>query len=296
MGKTSIIVPARNEPYLAKTIDELFSNATGEIEIILMLDNYWPVPPIKSYDNLTMVHAGEIQGMRNNINSAVRIATGEYLMKIDAHCKIGKGFDEILQADCEENWLAIPSRYSLDHEKWERTRGPINYLTLTYPYVKDAVYGSGLHGKKWRGEFGLEGDFWYKEKERKEITIDDILIFQGSCWFMHKKHFIAIDGFNPEHGHNVFQEAQELCFKTWLSGGRVIRNKNTWYAHMHKTRETSGNYGLSKKEKHRAEDQSVEYWLNDRWEKQTKSFKWLIHKFWPLAGWPEDWGVYNADI
>lgn len=289
MGKVSIIVPARNEKFLSVTVDDLIKNATGDVEVIVMLDNYWPTPPLKSYDNLTMVHTGELQGMRNNINSAVRISTGDYLMKIDAHCMVGEGYDEILQADCKENWLAVPSRYSLDHEKWERTRGPIDYLTLTYPYVTDDLYGKGFHGRKWKGEKGLTGGFWHREKERKDILIDDIIIFQGSCWFMHKQHFLNIDGFNPDHGHNIFQEAQELSFKTWLSGGRVIRNKKTWYAHMHKNKENSGNYGLSRKAKHVAEDKSVDYWLNNRWEKQTRPFKWLIDKFWPLEGWPDDW-------
>jgi hypothetical protein len=29
--------------------------------------------------------------------------------------------------------------------------------------------------------------------------------------------------------------------------------------------------------------------MNNRWEKQVKSFEWLIDKFWPVPTWPDDW-------
>jgi hypothetical protein len=29
--------------------------------------------------------------------------------------------------------------------------------------------------------------------------------------------------------------------------------------------------------------------MNNRWPKQTRKLKWLVEKFWPLEGWPDDW-------
>ena len=52
MEKLSVIIPARNEPFLNKTVDGLFENAEEEIEIIVMLDGYWPNPPLKKHNNL----------------------------------------------------------------------------------------------------------------------------------------------------------------------------------------------------------------------------------------------------
>jgi hypothetical protein len=29
--------------------------------------------------------------------------------------------------------------------------------------------------------------------------------------------------------------------------------------------------------------------MHDRWEGRKRDLKWLIQRFWPLPGWPEDW-------
>ena len=42
MPKTSVLIPARNEPYLVKTIEDVFQKAAGEIEVIAVLESYWP--------------------------------------------------------------------------------------------------------------------------------------------------------------------------------------------------------------------------------------------------------------
>lgn len=288
MAKVTVVIPSRNSSFAAKTVDEVLTKATGEIEIVITLDGYWPTPQIPDDPRVIIIHRGVPHGMRAGINVGARIASGTYLMKLDDHCMLGEGFDEILQADCEENWLSIPSRYSLDAEKWERTRGPVDYLYLTYPYTVDDLYGTGLHGKKWKGEFGLTGSFWHKENERKDILIDEILTFQGSCWFMHKKRFFEI-GCMDEQAYNHHQEAQELGFKVWLSGGKVVRNKKTWYAHMHKGKTHGRGFRLSKQKMVESEMYSMDLWMENKWSGQIKPLKWLIDKFWPLEGWPEDW-------
>lgn len=286
--KVTIVLPSRNEPFLQKTVDEIFKNAKGPVEVIAVLDAYWPDPPLKPHDDMVIVHKGDVAGMRSNINTAARMATGKYFMKLDAHCMLGEGFDEILKADCEKNWIAVPSRYSLDGDKWQRTRGPHDYLFLTFPYTIDDLYGFGFHGRKWKGEKGLTGSFWHMEKKKKDILIDDIIIFQGSCWFMHLEHFFAIDCMD-EINYNLHQEATELAFKTWLSGGRVIRNKKTWYAHLHKGTKHRRGFYLSKRQMINSEIYSADFWMNNRWKKQIRPLSWLIEKFWPLEGWPDDW-------
>ena len=289
-NKISILIPSRNEPFLNKTINDLFEKAKEEIEIIVMLDSYWPDPQLSKYDNLIIVHMGDVQGMRKNINAAARIATGKYLMKTDAHCMFAKGFDVALKNDCEENWLSVPSRYSLDTKTWKRKDKPaIEYLYITYPYATDDIYGIGFNGRKMTGQSrGLNG-YYEPENKYKDKLIDDIMIFQGSCWFIHKKYFEHIEGLD-ENLYNIFQEAPELAFKVWLSGGRVVRNKKTWYAHLHKNKDTGGRgFKLSKRQMNETKTACVDYWMNNRWPKQTEKFEWLINKFWPLEGWPTDW-------
>jgi len=291
----SVIIPSRNEPYLSKTIDDLFDKAEEKIEIIVMLDGYWPEEPITSHDNLILVHKGKAHGMRPNINAAARIASGKYLMKIDAHCIVGEGFDKILIADCEKNCLAVPSRYPLDVEKWQRERrGPAEYLYLTYPYKPDKLYGSGLHGKKWIGKNRGHSEFYKKERENKHKQIDEIMTFQGSCWFMHRDYFFKIGGMDDINYYTSGQEAQELGMKLWMSGGKCVRNKKTWYAHFHKNRRQGGRYfPLNRKKKLKGVEHSSDLWMNNKWSGTVdgRSIQWLIKKFWPVPGWPEEWGA-----
>ena len=286
MDKLSVIVPSRNCIFLKPTVDDIFEKAASDIEVIVVLDGCWPEVPLSPNKNLVVVHKGEVYGMRANINTAARISKGKYIMKCDDHCMFAEGFDEILKADCEPDWLAVPSRYSLDPEKWERTKGPIDYLTLSFPFNTETVKGTGLHDMKWRGESGVLGGYFHREKERKHILIDDIITFQGSCWFMHKKRFFDIECLKEKP---LRQEAEELSFKVWLSGGRVIRNKKTWYAHLYKGRRYPDNFKLSRRQIVESEMYYNDLWMNNKWPGQTRTMEWLIDKFWPLGGWPGDW-------
>lgn len=291
MAKVSVLIPARNEQWLAKTVDELFEKAKGEIEVIVTLDGYWPDPILKDRPNLILIHRSESQGLRAAINSMVSVATGEYVMKIDAHCMFAEGFDEALKADFEPNWISVPCRYSMDAEKWERGYGPMSYLFLTFPYETDKQFGEGLHGKKWIGESGNSdkrnpSNYYWKENLLKDKKIDDIQAFQGSCWFMNRKRFLELGGLDDQFG-SFYQEAQEISFKTWFSGGRIIVNKNTWYAHWHKN--TPPGYGFSRHKKLLSSKYSTWYWMNDQWPAATRKMEEFIAFHWPIPSWPEDW-------
>ena len=288
-NKLSILIPSCNEPFLQKTLDSIFEAAEEEIEVIVFLDRYWPTTPLKKDKRLTLIHCSSYVGMRPAINKAFKISTGKYIMKCDGHCFFDKGFDVKLKADCEENWLVVPARYSMDAEKWERKRDPIHHLFLTYPCGKDSQYGDGLHGRKWQGPHGLGKGFYHREKERADILIDDILTFQGSCYFMHRSLFENIGMLDTVNYGTSSQEAQELGFKVWLSGGRCVRNKKTWYAHMHRGKDMKRGFWLSKSTQRQSVNYSYLTWMNNKWEGQVRDIKWLIDKFWPLDGWPEDW-------
>ena len=252
--KVSVIIPARNEAYLAKTIDSLFDNAEGEIEVIVILDGYWPNHPIPDRPNLILVHHTESFGMRAAINEAANLARGEYLMKCDAHCLFDKGFDTKLIADCEPDWTVVPRRYSLDAYRWEKDN-----LKCDYQYIRREDF----KGRDWTD---------YKSDE----LIDDLMTFQGSCWFMHRQRFFDLECLDDVNYGQMGKEAQEICLKSWLSGGRVIVNKKTWYAHLDKKER---GYPLSQETKDKSRLFAMDFWMNDRWPKQTRNFLWLIEKF-----------------
>lgn len=298
MAKVSVIIPSRVCKYASRTVEDIFENATGDIEVLVVLDNYWPDPELKEHKNLTVIHKSVVAGLRKNVNLAVSIAKGKWIMKCDDHCMFGKGFDEILQEDMQDDWLVNPSRYAMDAENWIRGRGPTEYLYITYPYVTDNLYGNGLHGKKWIGEDGFGKNmgvdqFYWMEGARKDILIDDMMTFQGSCWFMGREKYLEIGGLDEKHCDLMENEPQELGFKIWLSGGRCVVNKKTWYAHMHKSEREKDIHGRSWKLSYKAMRETGRfqtwYWMNDCWPKATRTMEWFVDHFPLMPSWPSNW-------
>lgn len=260
------IVPSRNEPYLQQTIDSLLSSAEGEIEVIAILDGYWPNPPLKDDKRLKIIHRGAAQGMRAAINSGVAMARGDYILKADAHCLFDKGFDVILAANCEDNWVVVPRRYRLDVERFdviEDGRPPIDYMSLS----------PDLHGKEWQ------------RPDRADIEIDDLMSSQGSCWFMKKEYFHELELLDEETYGTFWSEFQEIGLKVWLSGGQVKVNKKTWYAHWHKTKVDGRGYTLPRDEKEKAAAAVAKWKDGTGWHKQVYPLNYLIEKFAPVPGW-----------
>jgi len=203
--------------------------------------------------------------MRSGINSAVAIAKGAFIMKCDAHCMFDKGFDLKLQKHCSHGEVIVPRRKRLNAEKWEIEEGKpdIDYMYLS----KD------LRGRSWEEKNA--------DEQMKAKKIDDLMAFQGSCWFMYRSYFYDLELMDEENYGQSGNEAQEIALKCWLSGGRCLVNKNTWYAHLHKK---EMNYKLEKgtKDKSRAQ---TEKWRKKGWHKQTKYLQWLIDKFYPVPTW-----------
>jgi hypothetical protein len=201
---------------------------------------------------------------------------------------VNQGYDRILKADCEDDWVVIPRRLRLDPEKWELIedgRPPIDYMKLDYPYAKPHDKTQGLHGSEDRKRY----------EERKDVIIDDVMTMQGSAYFMKKSYWDKLfpKGLDDDNYGPFTQEAQEISNTAWLSGGMVLVNKGTWYAHFHKGKKGKG-YGFSNEQYKRhceSNEQGrvfcIEYWLGTK--EFQHDFAWLVDRFWPLEGWPDDW-------
>lgn len=280
----SIAIPSRNEIFLEKTIRDVLANATGEIEVFPILDGY--EPPASELVDDPRVHYLRIPlgdgacHKRHGVNMMVDQCHGEYVMSLDAHCMVGKGFDEILARDHQPNWIQIPRRNRLDAENWciqvqSDSRPPIDYEHFMYQYFSK---GAGLHGFRWDE----------RTYDRADVMIDDTATFQGSCWFMTKDWFKE-RGFMQIEGYTGWgQEAEELGLETWYAGGAVKTNKNTWYAHLHKGAKYGRMYFQSKSSRNRCD----EYAYNHLFLERKDKFIALMEKFNTpklQPGWPENW-------
>lgn len=281
-GIVSVIIPSRNEPYLQKTIQDLLAKAKGEIEIITILDGYWPTSEELVNDpRVIYVHFGNARGMRNAINSARAIAKGDYLMKLDAHCMFGEGFDEILKAECDVNWVVVPRRYPLDPEKWQKEERTDNKYPIDYMYLSKE-----LHGVVW--------DDKNHNPELKEKLLDETMSNQGSVWFMQKAYFDWLELMDESLYGIFWNEFQEVGLKCWLSGGKVMVNKKTWYAHWHKNK--SRGYSLPSQEQVNAQ-RNVDRWLTEKmFHKQIYDMKWLVDHFKPVPTWDNQVNIEDQDV
>ena len=285
-GKVSVIIPSRVEPYVGKTIKDILDNAVSDIEIILVLDGITPDHELPEDKRIRIYRNSTPQGLRPCLNAAIDVAKGKYIFKIDAHCTIGEGWDKILKADCEDNWIVIPRRYWFDAPTWKiKDRPLVDAMAYIYPYKR--VYQPRLTARPWPER---------AEEYKDEMLVED-MSYQGSAWFMQRKHWHRIGGMPHTDGYGTFgEEPQELGLKTQLGPweGKVMRNKNTWYAHWskpfshwHGDPEISGR--VTTEEFYAANDWAFYHWWNNRWDEQVHDFQWLVDKFWPLPGWPENW-------
>ena len=289
MTKLSVLIPSRNEMFLPQTVRDVLDKARGDIEVIVALDGY--DTPLVDDPRIKVVHHPDALGMRACINDSASLATGDYLLKCDAHCMFSEGYDTVLSADCADDWVVIPRRWSLDAEHWcieSNGKGPRDYHYLDFPF-SDKPHDAGMHGIEWNERRRQRID-------KPEYDIDDTMSFQGSCWFMSRKHWHRI-GPMSEIGYGTFsQEPQEIGNKTWLSGGRVVVNKHAWYAHLHKGKRYGRMYSISQREIIAAHAWSAAHWMNDEEPNMTHRFEWLVEKFWPVPSWPDNWReVWAAD-
>ncbi|MCX6702769.1 MAG: hypothetical protein NTW60_02790 [Candidatus Wolfebacteria bacterium] len=66
--------------------------------------------------------------------------------------------------------------------------------------------------------------------------IDDTMVIQGSCWLMKRSWWDNVIKRLEDENYGTFaQEPIEIVMKTFIAGGRTMVNKNTWYAHPHRS-------------------------------------------------------------
>lgn len=289
MPKLSVIVPSRNDSgdphhmrFMRQTVGDLLTKAAGDVEVIVVLDGYYPNPPLPEDRRLVVLHRGVPRGLRAAANAGAAVAKGEWLMKTDDHCKWAEGYDKALMEHCDGDWVAIPRRYSLDGEKWEyMPKSPVDYHYFDCPLTNKEFFQT--NGVAWNER--------RQERSAPQYDIDDTPSFQGSVWFCLKEHFQKrMGGMDEGLLYGTFaQEPQEIGFKTWLSGGRVVVNKLTSYAHLHKGNAWGRGFRVNMAEVRRGHQFSGEYWMFNQWPRQVRKMEWLVEKFWPMPTWVENW-------
>ena len=85
----------------------------------------------------------------------------------------------------------------------------------------------------------------------------------------------------------------EVACKTWLSGGKVMIHRKTWYAHLFRTGDFGFPYPNPQSKVNDAKRHAKNLFLKDRrgnfrWNKQKLPLSWLIDRFYPVPGWSDE--------
>lgn len=296
----SILIPARNEMFLAKTIENILQNIRGNTEIIAVMDGYWADPPIPQHEKVTVIHHNKSIGQRAATNEAARLSRAKYVMKVDAHCSFDEGFDVKMLNEIKPDWTMVPLMKNLHAFDWVCPQGHRRYQGPSGPCSE-----CGMETKRdilWQAKkspnsvsycfdstphFQYFGE--YAKRPEGQAEISETMSLQGSCWMLSREKYWELNICDENFG-SWGSQGIEVAAKTWLSGGKVMVNRKTWYAHMFRTQggDFSFPYPISHGDQERAKAFAKDLFFNDKWKKQIYPLSWLVEKFWPVKGWTED--------
>ncbi len=313
MKQLSILIPARNEMFLAKTIEDILENIEADTEIIAVLDGEWADPGVRHHERVVVVYMPESIGQRAATNLAARLSTAKYIMKVDAHCKFDKGFDRKMIEKMKDNYTMVPIMKNLWGFDWVCKNGHRRYQSPSgvckvcgektereIMWRTEAEKGETARGQ-WKRKnsptsssycFDSEPHFQYfhefKEREeyKKQLAeegLTETMSIQGSCFMVTRERYWALNLSDESFGSWGSQGIEVAC-KTWLSGGRVIVNRKTWYAHLFRTQggDFSFPYKQEESQIQAAKATARDMLLNNKFPKQIHPTSWLIKKFWPI--------------
>lgn len=302
MAELSILIPARNEIFLAKTVENILENIEGDTEVIAVLDGEWADPAVSQHKRVTVIYHPESVGQRAATNEAAKVSKAKYLMKIDAHCSFDKGFDAKMLKDMQDDWTFVPVMKNLHAFDWVckkcksrkyQGRTPTECMNKECDgeeFERDMVWQGkpSPNSTSYRFNKEMRFKYWGGYKKLQKGDLVETLSLQGSCFMVTREKYWELGLCDEKHG-GWGQQGTEVACKTWLSGGKVMVNRKTWYAHMFRTQ--GGDFGfpysIKGSDQRKAREYSKKLFLEDNWEGAKYPLSWLLEKFWPVPDWEQ---------
>jgi len=305
MAMLSVIIAGRREEFFSRTVEDALAAMRGDTEVICIADEGWPGPPIKDHPKVHIVMHPEAIGQRAAINEGVRLSRAKYVMKADAHCSFDEGFDvKMMQpyedGEIDQRTTATPQMKNLFAFEHVCRQCKSRVYQGAKPTVCEKCKAKDSFEREmvWKPRHTKTTDFMrfdsemhfayfgeYKSRPAAQGDIADQMCCVGACWMLPKTFYEEIGGMDEEHG-SWGQMGVELACKSWLSGGRQVVNKRTWFAHMFRTQPGFGfPYPISGNQVDHARKHSRHLWMDNTWPQQVRPLSWLIEKFAPVPSW-----------
>lgn len=299
MADVSVVIPARNELWLRRTVEDVLRQALGDIEIIVIADGYDP-GAMPDDPRVRVLRNPRPIGQRASVNQGARLARGKFVMKLDAHCAVGPGFDMALAEDCGADVTLVPAMWNLHVFDWQCQDCQLRSYQGSQP-VRCVLCGGDRHEvvvvwrrryrrctTSWYFDRRLQFQYWHSRHQYGPVI--ETMSFLGACMFLRTERFWQLGGMDERHG-SWGQFGTEWSCKTWLSGGRLLTSRKTWFAHLFRTGnfcangESSWPYEISDHDIQAAREYSRDLWLHDRWPLAIRPLSWLVEHFRPVPDW-----------
>lgn len=303
----SIVIPSRNEMFISKTVEDILSHTSDKTEVIVGLDGQWAEPPIADHPRVTIVYYPESIGQRAMTNQLVKLSNAKYIMKTDAHVALDNDFDTKILSAYEKlgdmvtmvpimrnlhafNWVCEDG-----HSRYQGPSGPCKTEGCGKPTTRDVVWIAKTSPQSKSYCFDPEPHFQYfaSYNKRPEGHPDkdgftETMSLQGSCFIISRKRYWELNICDEAFGSWGSQGIEVAC-KSWLSGGRVVVNHNTWYAHMFRTQggDFSFPYPQTGRAVQTAKSHARDIFFGNQWHLQVHPLSWLVERFWPIEHWKQ---------
>jgi hypothetical protein len=185
----TVIIPSKHERYLFKTVADIQDAAESNIEVLVGRDEKEEI------------------GQRAQMNKLARMAKGKYIMKTDAHCSFGAGFDAIMLEQIKDNQIMAPLMLPLDAEKW--TVSPHNKMGSFAFDTQLVNHHVPLEGKKF---------------------INKTMCLQGSCFLTLRDNYWNWNLCDESLGS--WGQGVELGIQAHKHGGECVTTRSTYYGHL----------------------------------------------------------------
>jgi hypothetical protein len=134
----------------------------------------------------------------------------------------------------------------------------------------------------YRFDSTMHFQYWNDWGKLQKGDLTETMSIQGSCFMVTRDKYWELD-LCSEKFNSWGQQGVEVACKTWLSGGKVMVNRKTWYAHMFRTQggDFSFPYENPQSKVNENREMTRELFQHNNWDKAKHSFDWLLQKFNP---------------
>lgn len=317
MADLAVLIAARHEQWLKPTVDDLLAHSHADTDIIVLCDGEPPLEPLPIHPRLFVLLWPTPIGQRAAINVCAAMADAEFICKVDAHVAVADGWDvELIRAARElgRDVVQIPAQHNLHVFDWvcqacqSRTyQGPTpikcdhcGVEQRALPQQRQMVWNAlRRRTETWCFDATLHFQYDGRIQTRAEQAAAargepkpeflETMSCLGACWFLSRAYYWQIGGLDESFG-SWGQMGQELACKAWLSGGRMVTNRRTWFSHLFRTQglDFGFPYPLDNAQVAHARDASRALWFNNAWSQQIYPLSWLVERFYPIKGWTKE--------